>query len=185
MGKSVEKVHYKDAPIVYRTDIEGWVSPDGRFWGASEHLARKSSCDVVDCGTHGCSNHVRVSSFNVCDDCREVNRRKRYAAFEVKPWGGNSMVYSMSHDRYFDDAQDVFDYCQSSKCEAVELELVHCRPIHMSTIDEDNLAEELHEDAELPSEIHKALKTLNEMIQRHGKNISWMPSDVAVSWCDK
>ena len=40
-----EKVMYDADDIVeYRTNIEGWVDKNGRFWGKDENMARYHIC---------------------------------------------------------------------------------------------------------------------------------------------
>lgn len=177
--KQEDETHYKDAPVQYRTDISGWVDKNGRFWGSDEHMARWSSCGILDCGTDGCGNTVKRNSFMICDCCREEKRKKKFAALERIEWDGSTPLYSDSHDEYFFDADCLSDYIYENECTIEDMDLVICKSIHISTLDGSSLIEGLHEDAELPDEIATAVDALNDAILKHGKAQSWEPSKLA------
>jgi hypothetical protein len=180
MAKKEEAVvHYNDAPIEFKTDISGWVDANGRYWGDNEHQARWSSCNTLDCQTEDCVNTVKRNSFIICDPCREERRKAKYAELARKQWDGTGLVYSDAHDKYFEDYQGLHDYLEEENLTVEQLDLVLCRPINIRELDEDHFTEDLHEDAELPSEISDAITKLNELIGNHGKAQSWMPDKYA------
>ena len=65
MIKETEKIVMYDSPeaATYRTDIKGWVSRDGHFYGdngpSAEHGARWSGCTHMNCK---CGTSMRKES---------------------------------------------------------------------------------------------------------------------------
>lgn len=177
--QSEEKIHYKNAPVKYVENAKGWVAKDGRFWGENEHMARWTSCDVLDCATEKCNNTVDVRSSTFCDSCSENKRIEKFEALERKEWDGSTPLYSDSCDTYFFCLASLNGYMEENDVTVNDLQLVICEPIHMRQFDECSLLDDLHEDAEIPVAVSDAAEALNKAIREHGQAMSWTPSKYA------
>src|ERR1700733_3026068 len=76
----------------YRTDIKGWVSKDGLFYGdnpSSEHGARWSGCThmVCECGNVYGKGRVR------CDSCQAKITSEKYYALPMIEWDRTTPVW--------------------------------------------------------------------------------------------
>lgn len=157
------------------TTVTGWVSRDGFFYGKDERAARWSGCThiVCECGK------PMPKSYTKCDECREKAYRARYLALPVVEAGdGPFCIYQ--DDRYFWSLQDVYDYCYDEDIKPSSLLLVLAEPHYARQVDEDYWSDDLPEDGELPDDIAKALKKLNEVIRAHKAPICWYGSDKRV-----
>lgn len=134
---------------------------------------------------HGCT-HVKCRDCNatipkgrtICDECDEKLETAKWLKREEKEWNGDTIIYSESHDEYFEDADALKDYLddQDEKPSLESLRLVICAPEMYKTIDPfDHYADELPEEAELCDEICEAFKELNEKIKACKRPICLVP----------
>ena len=174
-----EIVMYDSAEAAeYRTDIKGWVSRHGRFFGDghdSEHLARWDGSTHRPCNL--CGKAVEEKHYLACSGCREKRKRERYHAMPVGKWDGEVPLYSEFLDEYFNDTDEALDWMHcDNKTSAKTLDdlmLVICEPVYARQIDEDFFCDELPEDGEVPDDIADAIDAFNEVVK--GYKLSWVP----------
>ena len=92
MAETKEKVML-DSPeaATFRTDIKGWVSRDGIFYGDkpdSERIARWAGCTHRKCEDCGADS---PKSYTICEKCRTNKRDGVYAGREDKDWDAESV----------------------------------------------------------------------------------------------
>jgi hypothetical protein len=182
-------IHYdSDEAAKYVTNISGWVSSKGHFYGEKEDLARYDGCTHRACAQCGA---LTEKLYTVCPLCRTQNEIERYAKLEplyafqcMEKSGVNELVlYSEALDEYFFDIsfEEILEQYDYTSVE--ELRLVWCEPQYLPMIDPyDYFADELPEDGEVPSEIMDAFDDLNEVIKNYNKNniTGWYPSKYRV-----
>ncbi len=174
-----DKMVMFDSPeaATFRTDIKGWVSRDGQFYGddpGSERGARWSGCthQTCECGT------VHEKSSTACPVCISKARDEKYYALPMVDWDETTPICVFDDDRYFFNVDSVLDWMTELKSEAdkegamAEVQLVLCTPLHLHQLEEDVWADELPEDGELPEEVAQKLAELNEAIKR-APVVSW------------
>lgn len=183
------KIITPDSPEAaqYRTDIRGWVSRNGKFYGENghaEHVARYEGSTHLRC--EGCGALYPKSYWMVCDDCRAKRDAERYLARPRARWDGKAMLYSEVLDRFFDSPDDADDWASLEDDEnpmpLEEMRLVICEPDYARTIDSDYWADQLPEDGEIPSDLEAALNSFNEAIS--GILLSWEPGRYALDLSD-
>lgn len=183
--KEGEKIILIDSPeaATYRTDVGGWVSRNGRFYGdgrAAEYSARWAGCTHVTCTDCGA---VIERDFFRCDKCQGTRAEKRYLARQTRRWDGVTPLYSEVVDRFFSDQDELNDYCEEYECTPASLRLLLCKGEWLSSIDPDYWADELPEDRELPPAVEAALRELNQAINEVGP-MSWGPTEYAADLGD-
>jgi hypothetical protein len=169
----------------YRTDIKGWVSRDGHYYGndsSAERAARYAGSTVSECKDCGalCPKH-----YVHCDVCREKATHAKYEALPLL----TEYEYPLAlfgGDSYFWDASDLETFCDSNEVNPESLMLVTCDPENLRELDAEHWESDLPEDGELPKAIIDALDTFNVVIREHGKAVSWRPAGnrVAVTCAD-
>ena len=171
----------KDA-ATYRTDIEGWVSRQGTFYGDAENLARWHGCTHTLCDECGA---VVPKSSRLCPACREEAEIERHDKRERQQWDGETPLYSEACHKYlysFDDVQDLIEereFESGNFCTVEDLRLVICEPVYLRQIDEDYWIDDLPDDGELPEAIYKALEAFNAALVDAGV-VSWTAGKYAV-----
>jgi len=114
----------------YRTDIKGWVSRDGRYYGdgpLGEQMARYAGCTHVPCSKCGSPT---PRDYTACDACRERAVVARYEALPRAEWNGTSWLYSEARDRYYESPGDAADDLEDGETLA-DLRLLICTPNHV------------------------------------------------------
>jgi len=164
-----------DEAATFKTGISGWVDRHGRFYGKDERMARWSGCTHVLCS--GCGKPVS-KGWTACADCRLKKSIERYHKMERKEWDGETPLYSHMADKYFFDADELTDHLEEFECTEKDMQLIICKPMYLSQIDEDHFNDDLPEDGELPGEVFDALYKLNFAIRRQDP-VGWMPDKYA------
>jgi hypothetical protein len=84
-----------------------------------------------------------------------------------KEWNGKEIVYSDMADKYFQDSDEIEDYCEEEEIEPSELRLLLCVPNYFDQVDGDIWSDVLPEDSEgdLPKKLQDALNAFNEVIK--------------------
>lgn len=154
----------------YRTDIKGWVSRHGRYYGQDERTARYDGCTHVICD---CGQPVERGRLR-CHPCQRKYDEARWLALPLIEWDGETPLVLHRDDRYFFSPDDVYDFADEHDLKVSELRLVVCEPNYVRQVDEDYWIDELPEDGELPVWLEKAMDALNEVIAAHeNEPLSW------------
>lgn len=184
MKKSEATVMY-DAPeaATYRTDIKGWVSRGGRYFGDGEHgehLARHDGCTHLPCSS--CGEPMRASGY--CLRCWNERRAERYQAMPRARWDGAAMLYSDAHDEYYTDLDHAEEYLANldDGLMLADLRLVICVPEYVRQLDPGDFADDMPDDTDLPDEVYAAIEAFNEAVA--GIQISWRPGKYALDLGD-
>lgn len=162
----------------YVTNIEGWVSRDGIFYGDKEHIARYSGATHSKCKKY--PEHPAYKKNSYCKLCRKEKMQEKYKSFPVVEWDEITPICIFDNDQYFFDPEGLEDYCWDNEIDVNSLNLVLCSQNPFSELDPyDFFVDELPEEGEIPSNILKAFDHLNEVI-RNTPSCSWSPSNIAV-----
>ena len=181
MKEDREKILYSDSRAAsYKTNIEGWVSKNGRFYGnneGSEHLARWDGCDLIKCKV--CGLEMDKCGYTVCQSCREDQQQLEYFNMPEKEWDGIGMIYSETLDLYLDSIDEALEEAETFGIELKEMLLVICDPTSLREISEDYFCDDLPEDGELPDIIREKLGEFNQALADYGP-VSWYPGKYRV-----
>jgi len=98
--------------VQYRTDLEGWTGPDGKYYGKGEDGERQaryanSTHKKCECG------NIMSRGWSVCDTCRNKRVQERYESLEAVEWDGKS--YMCVDDNFFTSMEEVFEYCEDNE----------------------------------------------------------------------
>lgn len=164
-----------DEAAQYRTDIKGWVSRNGIYYGDSVHserVARYDGCTHVPCGNCG---EPTPKHWTLCKPCRSVAEKGRYEAMPEAEWDGKAVLYSDLNDSYYPGLDEIEDYLEdlNDGTTLEDLRLIICEPNFVRPLDIDYFSEELPEDGDLPTEVEDAMKDFNEAVK--GIVLSWSP----------
>lgn len=179
-----EEVHYDDAEIEFRTDISGWVTPDGRYFGDNQHLARWNSCTTVTCASEDCDNHTH-KQWTHCLPCRNKTKKDKWEKADKAPLSVSSVcLWSDAVGEYFSGWERVEEYCEEFDSAPEELLLYHCKRNKAPVFElEDFLCDIIPEDHTVEdvtsSEVIEAASRLNKLLQACNLN-SYSPSKIAV-----
>ena len=155
--------------------ISGWVDRHGRFFGKDEKAARRSGSTHNTCT--GCGQ-TKPKSYMFCLDCKAMRATERYNNRPTDEWDGETPLYSAAADRYFFCVEDLTDFIEEYDTAASELELVVCERHKFREVSEDDFADDLDEDTELPAALTDAISVLNGVIWELTPNI-WTPGKCA------
>jgi len=167
----------------YVTNISGWVSREGYFYGKNEQTARWDGATRLHCEKCGAPTS---KSWLLCKECREQRARERYNKFPLVRWSEHKDVptYSPITDRYYwcedavryEDPEEIFD--------PLTLQLVLCKPIYALGVDPElfyeNLLPEYDELSDVSQKLVDAFQELNDTIEDAKIILSYEPIDVAV-----
>lgn len=155
-----------DAAAAKQVTVTGWVSRDGIFCGnspSSEATARYAGCTHRACQACG---KPAPKSYTKCDECRSNADIERYNALPTEKWDGAGMLAIWHSDTYFNDWDEVADYCDEHGEKEDDLMLVICEPNYIKEIDYDYAHDELSVDGENPDELNDAIAKFNEAIKK-------------------
>jgi len=169
-GMTNQKIVMYDSPeaATYRTNISGWIASTGQFWGNDEHMARWSGCTHMTCA---CGKVFDKRTLR-CDSCQAKASMEKYYALPMVEWDGVTPVCTFDDDRYFFSEEEVLDWMADQDPETAEVRLVLCEPGRLGYVSEDNWADDLPEDGELPGAVQMALDALNEAI-KNAPTVCW------------
>ena len=161
-----------DEAATYRTDIKGWVSRAGRYFGEDERIARYDGCThrpCEDCGAPTPKSYIR------CDACQSKADVARWESLPLVEWDGETPLCEFDGDRYFFSEDDVYDYADSIEEKVSELRLVVCVPNCAQEVGAEYWCDDLAEGEDsLPGWLERALEQLNEAIAAHRHEpLSW------------
>lgn len=161
----------------YRTDIAGWVSRDGIFYGdgpKGERVARYIGCTHVLCKRCG---EPTPKEHSLCDACTALYNADRYAAMPRAKWDGEAPLYSEVTEEFYGDLNAVGDTLKDGQTLA-DLRLVICEPVHATPLETDYFSDDLPDDGELPQQILDAIDAFNAAVA--GVILSWRPGKTAL-----
>lgn len=161
-----QQIKYTDENAAkYVKNIEGWVDINGRFFGNnkdSEHMARYSSATHLECK---CGN-LMTKGWTKCEECRTKDSIEYYSKLPFKEYT-NELVYSEYADRYFNNSDEIEEYCEDNKVEYKDLRLVFCKPSVISPLDFEQWYDLLPEDSDsFPKDFEDAVDKFNETISK-------------------
>ncbi len=159
----------------YRTDISGWVSSDGKFYGKDEHLARWQGCTHTKCD---CGETIPIRSYTKCESCRNKISQDKYNSLPFKEYNG-SPVFSSDGDTYFYEEEDIITYLEDNELD--EINLLYTSPNYLDEISTEYWSDILPEDGEIPDNIQKAMNELNILINKQGP-ISYSPNKIRTKY---
>ena len=173
----------RDSPeaATYRTDIAGWVSRHGRYYGENESTARWDGCTHVACEKCGTPTE---KLWLACEGCRDLSTIDRYAKRPRKAWDGEAMLFSERTGAYYRDMDDVqleID-CTDEPVTIADMMLVICDPNHGRPLTGDYFEGEFAEDEDessLPTDVWAAMEAFNEAISEM-QPLSWSPGKFAI-----
>lgn len=175
MASETKNIVMNDSPQAaeYRT-VSGWVSADGRFYGADERTARWAGCTHVRC--QDCSEVVEKNWLS-CPKCRDKHYLDKYMAKPFKAWDGETPLCLAHDDKFFFDAESVVDYAEEHDMKVADLHLVICEPRRAREVEPsdfycDDLPEDMSIDDVAP-ELADAFDELNKKIREYTKPLSW------------
>ena len=182
-AKHTPGIVMRDSPeaATYRTDIKGWVSRDGFYYGdgeTNEATARYAGCTHVACKRCGKPVEKR---WLACDGCRDLMDIERFEKMPRADWDGESMLYSNARDTYYNGLEDALDALEDGQTLA-DLRLVICTPNRGSPLTSDYFEDEWPEDGDdgsLPDEVYAAMDAFNAAIAAM-RPLSWSPGKHAL-----
>ena len=167
----------------YRTDVKGWVSRSGRYFGADERLARLDGCTHNVCNTCGAPAE---KYHRFCEACQAKRDAERWEALPLVEWDGETPLCIYRGDTYFFDIDQVRDYAENSGEKVSELRLVLCKPVCAHRLDMNEWEDELSENDDGPAWLQEAIKTFNAVVHAHRTEpLSWMPCQQRVVLADE
>lgn len=160
----------------YRTDICGWVSRDGRFFGEGpqvEELARAAGATHVHCNSCGAPVESR-RYYRLCALCKIRQEAARFLDMPEAEWDGKAMLYSQTLDRYYTDMDAVHDELDEGGA-LTDLQLVICEPIYARQLASDFFEDQLPDDPYIdpPPDLEDAIEAFNKAVE--GLILSWEP----------
>lgn len=176
-----DRIVMRDSPEAaeYRTDIRGWVSRAGHYYGdspSSEDTARYAGCTHVACKY--CAAPTE-KPYTACAQCRDRKALERFEALPRAEWDGVAMLYSDTRSEYYKDIDEAEDGLEKGETLA-DLRLLICEPIYVRRIDGDLFCDDLPEGEErLPPVVEQAIEAFNAAVA--GIILSWTPSKVALN----
>ena len=161
----------------YRTDIEGWVSRRGAFFGpgdGGETAARYHGCTHVTCSRcgEGCSKGGAM-----CRKCLSDWAAEDYAKMPQRAWDGEAPLYSDAMDRYYSSIEEAEDDMAPGQS-LDDLRLIICEPVY-AKLSADYFSDEIAEDGDYPDELLDAVDEFNRRMATC--ILSWRPGDYAVA----
>lgn len=170
-----------DEAAKYRTDIKGWVSRDGKFWGdgdQAEHMARYTGSTHQMCMSCDTIIDKRCTR---CTKCFEAIKDKQHRERKQLKWDMETPLYSEKLDRYFFESQDIENVMGESGFSWQELRLVICDPQKASHIEDDYFSDVMPEDGtDIPDAVQEAMAAFNRAIDE-SPPMSWTPGDYAAT----
>ena len=157
----------------YKTNIEGWVSRKGKFFGKGRELAQWDGCTHVPC--RDCGTPIPKVGYMLCSICRAKNRHERYLLRPERILQNDEMLYSETLDCYYEDIEDAKEDADEREMKLAEMGLVIAEPVFPREIDEDYWCDQLPDSIDdLPDDLLDAIDEFNRKIVRM-KPIAYEP----------
>ena len=159
----------------YKTNLSGWVSRGGRYWGNDERAARYDGCTHRPC--EDCGGPAE-KGWLVCPKCRENRDISRYKAMPREEWDEVGMLYSDAYSEFYSSWEEIEEFCVDEGIGIDKMRLIICEPQYLPLLNNDYGCDSLAEDAELPSAILHAIDEFNKVVRGVGV-VSWVPGKKA------
>ena len=119
-------------------------------------LATHLKCD--------CGNGIREKYRVYCSSCEPPKPKPA-----VKDWDGESMLYVSEWDKYFNEVEEIEDYCVDEDIDKHDLTIYICEGNYLWAVSDDYWADIYADDVDelLPKEIQVKLDELNEAIKNY------------------
>ena len=157
-----------DEAATFKTNISGWVSRNGLFFGDSEQAARYNGCTHRACE---CGN-VHEKMWTKCAQCRTKSNRERYLNLPEKEWTGEPLVIFNTEDYFFHE-NEVYDFL--AEFDGEDPEFVICEPVVAPYIEDygiDQLPEEMFID-DIDPKLSELIGAVNHYIVENKPVLSW------------
>jgi len=158
--------------VEYRTNIEGWVGKDGRFYGKDKDQAIYGNSTHKKCD----EGHIYRKSWINCPDCEEAKKPSKYLQLDFKEWDSETPLCLFDDDKYFFAIDDIEDYLDTEDLNPEDLQLVICKPNYLWEIQTDYWEDVYPEDRDLEDvaskELISKINELNELIRKESA-VSW------------
>ncbi|RKZ15798.1 hypothetical protein DRQ53_07995 [bacterium] len=156
--------------------ISGWVDRHGHFYGDNEAAARRSGATHNACPR--CES-PKPKTYIFCQECLELRAEERYMERAAAEWDGDTPIYSMPADRFFNDTDDLREFLEEYPSTTVEeLQLVLCEPEQFRELTEEYFLDQAADEAGLPVVLQESIANLNEIIKALPA-AGWQPGKVA------
>lgn len=197
--KKIGILHFgSDSAAQYRTNISGWVSRDGLFFGEgddAEDKARWVGCTHFTCSECGAlatkkRNYHRTG---ICESCEEVKRdaerdkreeeeiEKYHAASKIE-WDGVTPVYDEASEVFHFSTEDLYLWLEEDpEHDAANCRLYLCKQAPLREICEAYWLDDMHVDAELPDIVVAGIEFLNKLLKETDSR-QWEPTNQAVTY---
>lgn len=167
----------------YKTDIKGWVSRNGRFYGEEEYFARLDGCTARHC--EKCGKTTQNKSYLLCEECREKNNHEIYNKMPEKDYEEGMVLYSNVYDFYFYDNEEINDFIYTintetnKKISITDMDLIICDANYCPEIDYEALCDDkisMDENYDcIPRQVLDAVKECNDIIRKCKTVLSYEP----------
>ena len=178
MEKEKVILNTSDEAAHFVTDISGWVSRSGIFYGKDERAARYagSTHHLCECGKPTEKPWIK------CPDCRRKADDKRFRALPRQEWDEKTPITLFDGDEYFFDRDQLEEWCEEHETTPGELQLVICEPNYAREIDSDFYCDDLPDDQSLEDvapELAAKIAEVNQYIFDSKPILSWGPGKIA------
>jgi len=181
--------------IEYLENIKGWVcSVCNRYFGEQKDAAKYCCAKIFKC--EDCGKEYERRCYTTCPECHEKRNVERYNKMPKKVWNGEGMIYSDSHDKFFNDFEEIHDHISylefSVKPEKItisleDLRLIICektKPRDFSLM--DFCSDEFQEDTDIhcfSGDPEAFENDINEWLQKNTPT-SYLPGKFAVDFTE-
>lgn len=162
----------------YRTDLKGWVSRNGRYFGDSAYSETAARYD--GCTHYGCKycSAVVEKPYTACRACRDKKETDRFESLPQAEWDGKAWLYSMVREKYYPTPADAEDELEEGET-LTDLRVVICTPNYVRQLDTEYFSDDLPEDEDdVPPEVEAAMEAFNKAVA--GIILSWSPGKAAL-----
>jgi hypothetical protein len=178
MDKPAMILNTSDEAAHFVTNLSGWVSRNGIFWGKDERMARYDGCThvVCECGKPTEKGWIK------CKDCRNKIDDDLFASYEKKEWDEETPLTLFRGDEYFFDRESLEEFCEEHETTPDKLQLVLCKPNYARQIASD-FYDDLPEDQSLEDVapgLAEKISEVNRYIYENKPILSWSPSNIAI-----
>lgn len=186
--KEETKIIMYDSPEAAQIgEAKGWVS-GGFYFGKAddpnaEYRARSHGATHEKCKT--CSAVIKVNSY--CEACSHRKSVERYQAMPYQEFNPSMLPVSLADgEKYFWDIEDLETHFEDWDEESGgpipdSIQLVVAVPNPLNKINYEDLAQDMHEDYELPENIVTLITTLNKEIDNLPTQ-SWLPGKTRTTY---